>query len=117
MSIKNLRLGFGRMMGGSGFWFVLTWKSLIFYKDKEENNEKHRISLDNLKFKHVDDSSMFAIYHSEAQKLYQDLNILELSCESPAEVASWKALLPQVQLDSQLFFPKQSRKTLDKSLV
>ncbi|XP_076346935.1 dynamin-1-like isoform X1 [Tachypleus tridentatus] len=94
MCIHNL----GIMKGGSrDYWFVLTSESLSWYKDEEERDKKYMLQLDGLKIKDLDPGfmsrrHMFALFNpDQSRNVYKDYKQLELSCEGPEEVDSWKA--------------------------
>ncbi|XP_062871904.1 dynamin-3 isoform X2 [Trichomycterus rosablanca] len=92
-----LTINISFMKGGSKeYWFVLTAESLSWYKDEEEKEKKYMLPLDNLKIRDVEKGFMstkhtFSIFNTEQRNVYKDLRQIDLACDTPEDVDSWKA--------------------------
>ena len=85
------------MKGGArDYWFVLTPKTLSWYTDEQEKDQKLMILLDNLRIKDLESGyitsrrHMFGIYNSNRTNVCKDWKSLDLSCESQDDFESWK---------------------------
>ncbi|KAF3699045.1 Dynamin-1 [Channa argus] len=113
LTINNISIMKG---GAKEYWFVLTAESLSWFKDDElvlktcdmfipkrsekevEKEKKYMLPLDNLKVRDVEKSFMsskhiFCIFNTESRNVYKDNRTLELACDSPDDVDSWKSSL------------------------
>lgn len=97
MLIEMLTAPCRTIVGGSRpYWFVLTSENISWFKDEDEKEKKFMLPLDGLKLRDIEQTFMsrrhtFALFNPEGRNVYKDYKQLELSCDNPDEVDSWKA--------------------------
>ncbi|XP_076143574.1 dynamin-2-like [Alosa pseudoharengus] len=119
-----LTINISIMKGGSKeYWFVLTPKSLSWYKDNEEKDKSDMLPLNNLRIKDVEKGFMhtqhtFAVFNTEQRNVYKGLRQIELSCDSQDDIDSWKAsfLRAGVFPENDQADTKDSREGSDNSI-
>ncbi|EDQ85840.1 uncharacterized protein MONBRDRAFT_28892 [Monosiga brevicollis MX1] len=92
--------GSGRLGGAKDYFFVLQASSLAWYKDSDQKEQKYLLSLDDLKLRVVEESSLlgrkrfaFELFNSEDshKNVWKNHETLELVAPTQEEMEGWMA--------------------------